>query len=189
MFAFEDAARHWEAAVRRLRRLHDPKTDLELAGLLERLAAIIFASGSDPDHGVAAVEEALAIYEQRGDTERAAAPFLGSARCSTPSRGEVDVPKALEHFAAPRRRSALAAIEPVPTSASAMNALMRMLRLAEAADASERAVDIANRIGDRVLWSNAGWLLGWSWWEAGRLARRGARARCLRNGRRGERSR
>ena len=54
---------------------------LELAGLLERLAAIIFASGSDPDHGVAAVEEALAIYEQRGDTERAAAPFP-ARRCS-----------------------------------------------------------------------------------------------------------
>ena len=101
VFAFEDAARHWQAAIERLRRRRDETDNPEVAALLERLAATIFASGSNPDHGVAALEEALVIYEQGGDAERAARLHsrLGAV-FSLPGRGDVDVPRALEHFAA-----------------------------------------------------------------------------------------
>jgi predicted ATPase/class 3 adenylate cyclase len=177
VFAYQEAAGHFEGAIAILGELGGRDNDLRRARLLERLLKLRFFSGSDPEEGVRLGEEALAIYERYGEQRRAATiqSQLGAHLATAGTARGLDVARGLRH---------LEAAAPVLGGGddraagyfhvSMANATVRALRLDDVEHASTRAIEIAGGIGDRSLWANASLLRGLGLFEKGQLEEGGA---------------
>ena len=170
VFAYEEAAGHFEGAINVLADFGGRDNDLERARLLERLGKLRIFTGDDPDDGVRHAEEALAIYERYGDWRRAATIHsqLGSHLAMVGTARGLDVAGGLRHL-----ENAAAVLGDDRDRAAGYlqmglaNATLRGLRLAETLRAAERAADIAAELGDHVLGANATLLRGLSVFERG----------------------
>ena len=98
MFAYEEAAQHWVAALE----LYDE--DAGSAGarahLLERLGDLKYTTGIDAQGSIACLERALRLYEGLGEAERVAQVHsrLGRDLATGTNPAIIDVPRALAHL-------------------------------------------------------------------------------------------
>ncbi|MFQ5457204.1 MAG: protein kinase, partial [Myxococcota bacterium] len=70
LFAWEDAATHLEAALEMMAEQGAPPE--QRATLSERLGDLMYVTGIDTEKGIRCIEEALRLYEETGQKERAA---------------------------------------------------------------------------------------------------------------------
>jgi DNA-binding SARP family transcriptional activator/tetratricopeptide (TPR) repeat protein len=170
--AWEDAAIHWEGALTTMEALGGRAA--ERARLLVALAELMVVVG-DLDRQIACLDRALALYEDLGDTERAAQVHsrLGMAHSLIDSiyAEHLDVQEASRHFDAARAvlergppRKALGHLETgVSTS------LTYGLRIPAGIEAAARGMEIGERIGDESLWAGAAQAYAWHKIVAGDL--------------------
>ena len=172
VFAWEEAAGHWDGAVAVMARAGG--RERERADLLVALADLMVVVG-DLDRQIGQLEQALALYEQLGDDERAAQARsrLGMAHSLIDSidADHLDIGRAFRHFDAARRvldqgppRRARGHLE-----VGVATALTYALRIEPGLEAAGRAMEIAEAIGDEVLWAGAAEAYGWHAIVAGRL--------------------
>ncbi|MGH9002159.1 MAG: ATP-binding protein, partial [Acidimicrobiia bacterium] len=170
VFAYEDAAQHWEAA---LDLLGDTAGDaVTEAVILGRLGDLHFVSGLNYQRSTACLEQALQAYERLEMPDRVAQMHsrLGRNLASFPEH--MDIPRALGHY-----RAAEATMSEQAESSSlgyvvfgqASTALWAV-RTDEGVAASERALAIADRIGNERLRRHAATHQGYHLASAGRLA-------------------
>ena len=160
VIAYEEAAQHWAAA---LEIMEEQKAEPERrARLLERLGDLMFASGLDTNQGIAYVEEALSLYEELGQQERAAQMHSRLGRDLSTTGGRVDIPRALEHY-----RAAEAVLSKGPERAplghlytGMASAAIWGVQGAVGLAASGRAMEIAARLGDEAFEASAGMVHG-----------------------------
>ena len=135
------------------------------ARLLERLGDLMYVTGVNVAQGIDYLETALKLWVEAGNESRVARTHSRLANyLSTVQNFDVmDIPRAREHLAAAERvlsegpegtamgllyvGKALAAINDIQTE--------------EGLEASRRAMEIGERLGNEVLWANAAALHGW----------------------------
>ncbi len=170
VFAWEDSAIHLQAA---LELMEDqglaPATRAEV---LERLADLMYVTGTDPAKGVAYLEKALRLHEEAGEVERAAQMHSRLGFHHAFFVEAMDIESARRHFRA--AEAVLGSGPPRPAQAylyiGIASACVWNLRIEEGLEASQRAMEIAEQLGNEALWANAAILRGWHVSESGRLA-------------------
>jgi DNA-binding SARP family transcriptional activator/tetratricopeptide (TPR) repeat protein len=172
-FAWEDAAEHWDGAVAVMARLGG--LERERADLLVALGDLMVVVG-DLGRQIAYLEQALALNERLGDGERAAQAHsrLGMARSLMDSiyADHLDIPEAFRHYEAARAvldrgapRRARGHLE-----VGVATALTYGLRIEPGLEAASRGMEIAEAVGDELLWAGAAEAYAWHALVAGRLA-------------------
>jgi DNA-binding CsgD family transcriptional regulator len=156
LLAFEEAAAHWQVALRHLRAR---RGDLpRQARLLERLGDLSHLAGIDNATGISCLEQALELNRQLGDADAAARVHsrLGTALSTVPETW--DLPRAVQHY-----RAAEASLR----SANAEGARLGWVyvglaqvavwdvRIDAGLAASARALEIAQHVHDDTLWAQA----------------------------------
>jgi class 3 adenylate cyclase len=170
VFAWEDAATHLEAA---LELMEDAGSEpAARAGVLERLADLMYITGADPAKGVAHLERALALYQTAGDTERAAQMHSRLGFHHAYFVDTMDMDRADHHL---RAAEAVLAHGPERPAQAYLYcgiavAAIWSVRTETGLTASRRAMEIAERIKSDGLWANAALLHGHHTCEAGRMA-------------------
>ena len=172
VFAYEEAARHWQAALA-LMEAHEGDAERERrAALLERLGTLVYVMGFDHyPEGIAHLERALKLYEELGQDERAARTHSRLGVVLTSNAATMDVPCALRHF-----RAAEAVLGRGPEAAplghlyaGLATAALFGAHMAEGLAASRRAMMIGERLGNGVLRANGATLHGVHLLAGGRL--------------------
>ena len=100
VFAWEDATVHFEAAAELM--ADQPALARQRARLLERLADIIFIAENDPERSLGHLTEALRLYEDSGELQRAAQVHSRLGRDLSTYPETMNIPRALEHLEAAR---------------------------------------------------------------------------------------
>jgi len=100
LFAWEEAIRHWEAALELMQ--EQGAGEEEQAELLARLGDTTYVSGIDLDKGTAFLERALAIYERMGARGKVAATHSRLGRGLVTYFGRMDLEKGPAHLEAAR---------------------------------------------------------------------------------------
>jgi tetratricopeptide (TPR) repeat protein len=169
VFAYEDAARHWEAALELLE--DEAGEAVTRAVLLARLGDLKFVSGFDLDDSIACLKRALRLYEELGMADRVAQMHsrLGRDLSSYPS--VMDIPQALAHY-----RAAEAIVGQQPESSALgyvhfgqADTALWAVRTEEGLVAAERALAIAGRLGNDRLRRHAATQHAYHLSSAGRL--------------------
>lgn len=169
VFAFEDAERHWQAALELMER-HGGAPERR-ADLLERLGDLLQETGfGNYARSVDCFEQAIRIYEQLGDAERAARVHSRLGLVLGAGSPAMDLERAAHSF-----RTALAAVPDGAENVTAMNAyaglgLLAVWRLCpdEGLADARRAMAIAERLGE-PRWINAAVMAGANLITLGRL--------------------
>ena len=166
-YAWDEAVVHAEAAVAILDRVDVPVE--VLADTEVRTAMLRLKSSLGFDIAVRRLEDALAHYQAAGDTAATARVHsrLGGALCTHHS--VMDIPRALEHFAAAER---LLAGSPADFHVyrGKTQAAMFGLRTEELGAAGRQASALAEAAGRRDLSVLSGWSLAWYRFNRGELA-------------------
>jgi class 3 adenylate cyclase/tetratricopeptide (TPR) repeat protein len=155
VFAWEETAAHLEAALELMEDLDSPPA--ERAGVLARLADLMYAAGLDFSKGISYLKQALSIYEDLGDSERAARIHSRLGR-SLSSFGDVlDVPSALEHL---RTAEAVLGAGPDRPSLGFLYVSLATAHINEGdfdgvLATTQRAMEIGQRLSNETLWANA----------------------------------
>jgi tetratricopeptide (TPR) repeat protein len=112
LYAYEEALRHWDAAIELLDDVGRPQ---EQAGLLQRAADLTYLSGVGFERGIEYLSRALTIWERSGDPRQQALAHWRLGRTFTTYVEVTDISRAMRHFEAAIR------LQPheVPTSALA----------------------------------------------------------------------
>jgi DNA-binding SARP family transcriptional activator/tetratricopeptide (TPR) repeat protein len=171
--AWDETAEHWEGAVTVMAR--EGGRAEERGRLLLALADVMVVAG-DLGRQIGYLEQALALFEESGDDERAAQAHsrLGMAHSLIDSiYGEhLDIARAFRHFDAARRvldqgpvRKARGHLD---TGVS--TAMTYALRMPEGLEAARRGMDIAEQVGDELLWAGAAEAYGWHLIASGDLS-------------------
>jgi len=169
VFAYEDAADHWQAA---LELMEEQGTYPERRALhLERLGDLMYATGIDYASGASYLEKALALHHELGNTRRAARVQSRLGRNLSTFPDAMDIGRAREHFAA---AEALFADEPESIAHGYLyigvaSAELWGARTDEGLAAARRAREIAERFENEALWSLAAGQEAWHLMNAGRL--------------------
>lgn len=159
--AWEDAATHWDAAIDLMPEAGVP--DAQRATLLERVGDLKYVANHDVANGTHQLEEALTHFLRDGDDRRVARVRSRIGRNLTTFFGPIqDVDRGrelLEAAEAVIREEGdgvplVAAHIGLATAASWAGDVAEVLR------PSERAMSIANRLGNELLWANAAALHG-----------------------------
>ena len=170
VFGWEEVCSHLEAAHELMEEHSWPAASR--AEVLERLGSIYYQTGVDLPRAVVQLEGALRIYEQMGETERAARVQvrLGFVRSTFPEI--MDTKRAFEYLDAARavleggrERPALAFLW-----LGYATAQLWMGRTREGIENARRAKEIAQRLGNEVLEANAESVYGWNLAFSGHLA-------------------
>ena len=170
-FAYAEALAHLRSALELMEeRAVEPE---RRARLLKRLGDVTFMSGIDFPKGVDYLEGALKLYQELGQVGEAARVHALLGRTFTMYVGLVNGPRALEHY-----RAAEAVLAQGPEQASLGYVYAGIADIAylaarpgEGLEASARAMAIAERLGDDVLWALAATLYAvMSAFNEGRLA-------------------
>lgn len=160
VFAYEETAAHWNPA---LELMEEEDTDpAGRARLLERLGDLMYVSGLDYAKSTEYLERALAIHERLGDRRRAGLTHsrLGRNLSSFPS--ELDIERAVEHYRTAGRL--IGEEDDVPRAYVEIGLASTALwgvRPRQGLEASARALELAERLGDDVLWSLAATQHAW----------------------------
>jgi DNA-binding CsgD family transcriptional regulator len=169
VFAYEEAAIHWRTALQQMDR-HQVEPERR-ARLLERLGDLTYLAGIDYDAGIAYLRRALQVYDQLGQADRVAHVHsrLGSALSTLPDSW--DLPLAVHHY---RCAEAILAAGPPNSALGYVYAGLAQVavwdvRIQDGLDASAKALDIANRLNDEVLWAHAAATRGAHLFSSGRL--------------------
>jgi tetratricopeptide (TPR) repeat protein len=171
-FAWEEAADHWDGALAVMTRAGG--RERERADLLVALGDLMVVVG-DLGRQIAYLEQALALYDALGDRERSARVHsrLGMAHSLMDSiyAEHLDIGGAFRHFDAARAvlghgppRRAAGHLE-----VGVATALTYSLRIEPGLDAARRGIEIAEAVGDELLWSGAAEAYGWHALVAGHL--------------------
>ena len=164
LFAWEDAAAHWDGALAVMDRAG---ADAAVrARLLVALAELMAVTG-DLGRQIAYLERALALYVELRDDERAAQTHsrLGQAHSLIDSiyADHLDIRRAFRHFDAAstvlERGPARKARGHLETGIS--TALTYGLQIPRGIEAASRAIEIAEQLGDEALWAGATEAYGW----------------------------
>jgi class 3 adenylate cyclase len=157
LFAYEEAAEHWEAALELFE--EDEGHAEAQAHLLERLGDLKYTTGIDAKGSIACLERAITLYQELGDVEKVAQMHsrLGRDLATGTNPATIDVPRALTHL-----RQAEEILAKAPES-SALGYVYVGLALAsiwgmrteEGLAAAERAVELAERLENERLWTAA----------------------------------
>ena len=181
-FAWDDAAEHWDGAVAVMARAGG--RERERADLLVALGDLMVVVG-DLGRQIAYLEQALALYDaarrRRARGAGALAPRHGACADGFDLRRPPRHLRARSATSTPRGRCSSTG---PPRRArghlevGVATALTYGLRIEPGLDAARRAMEIADAVGDEVLWSGAAEAYGWHALVAGRLGRglRDARA-------------
>jgi DNA-binding CsgD family transcriptional regulator/tetratricopeptide (TPR) repeat protein len=155
VFAYEEATAHWRTALEWMDR-HAVELGRR-ARLLERLGDLTYLAGIDYDAGIAYLQRALQLYEQLGQADRVAHVHsrLGSALSTLPESW--DLPRAVHHY---RCAEAILAAGPPSSALGYVYAGLAQVavwdvRIQDGLDASAKALDIAERVRDELLWAHA----------------------------------
>ncbi len=155
VWAWEDAAEHWEAALELMQDAGSPAS--ERAPLLERLGDLEYNSGLDWAAGIRRLEEALAIRKSEGDERRAAQiqSRLGRNLVTYSDRGDLE--QGLLHLRAAERvlakgaeGASLAAVQ-----LGIAHACVNTGRYDEGLEKARSALATAERLGSEPLRANA----------------------------------
>jgi hypothetical protein len=157
-FAWDDAAEHWDGAVAVMARVGG--LERGRAGLLVALGDLMVLLG-DLGRQLAYLEQAVALYDALGDAERAAQVHsrLGMAHglMDSVEAEHLDTRAAFRHFDAAR-----AVLEHGPPRRARghlhvgiATAYTYRLQVPSGLEAAHRAMEIAEAVGDEVLWSSA----------------------------------
>ncbi|TAK55695.1 MAG: hypothetical protein EPO22_14285, partial [Dehalococcoidia bacterium] len=174
--AWDEAVGQWERA---LRMMEGMRTDPEqMSDLLERLADLLFRMGGDYQQALDYLERALQLREQLGQEESAARIHSHLGRALSTHIGEakyaryMDIPRALRHFRAaePTLSGDAASTELGYLFAGLASAAFNAVRVDEGLEASARAAETGERVGDRSLSSSSTLLRGVLLKLKGRLA-------------------
>jgi len=159
--AWEEASEHWEAALDLLD-VHGGEPT-ERARLLEWLGDAMYATAHDWEKGLDQLERAREIYDDSGDSYRAAKVRSRIARNLATFPERVDIPRALANVDA-----AEVALRPGgSTVALAYTLIGRSTAMTFVPDApaglaaAEEARQIADGLGAEVVYANALLLEGW----------------------------
>ncbi len=159
--AYEEAHRHWVSALEVMN-----ETDvepLELARHLERLGDLVYVSDIDYAKGIEYLEQALALYQQTAQDQKAAQIHSRLGRALTSKVGGQDIPRATDHFRAAEaillRGPERASLGYVYTGMSSI--ALNRATTAEGLETSLRAMAIGERLGNQMLWVNAAILNAW----------------------------
>jgi tetratricopeptide (TPR) repeat protein len=164
LFAWEEAAAHWDGAEQLMRRAgSDPADRARLLTALAELAAVV----GDLASQIGYLERALALWSELGEQERAAHVHsrLGMARSLIDSiyAEHLDIGQAFRDFDAAREvldrgpvRKARGHLE-----TGVATALTYALRIEAGIEAARRAMEIAEQVGDQALWTGAAEAYGW----------------------------
>ena len=164
LFAWEDAAAHWDGALAVMDRVGADAA--ARARLLVALADLMTVTG-DLGRQIAYLERALALYTELRDDERTAQTHsrLGQAHSLIDSiyADHLDIRRAFRHFDAARavleRGPARKARGHLETGIS--TALTYGLKIPAGIEAASRAIEIAEQLGDEALWAGAMEAYGW----------------------------
>jgi class 3 adenylate cyclase/tetratricopeptide (TPR) repeat protein len=99
VFAYEEAAAQWEAALELMADHDAPKP--EQARLTERLGDLMYVGGLDYERGLSTLEHALQLYEVVGNQLRVAQMHSRIGRDLSTGMGDfahTDIPRALAHY-------------------------------------------------------------------------------------------
>ncbi len=156
LLAWEEAAVHWEAALEIWGDAQD--TGVRRAELLERLGDVMYVSSLRVDDATGYLEQALRTHQALGNQRRTATLHskLGRALGGFPP-SHADLPRALHHFAeaapfferepdSPRRAAFYTAKGSAEYMAGDPTTSLATLT---------RALEIADRIGNEVVWAAA----------------------------------
>ena len=172
-FAWEEAAGHWDGALAVMTRVGG--RERERADLLVALGDLMVVVG-DLGRQIAYLEQALELYEALGDPGRSARVHsrLGMALSLMDSiyADHLDISGAFRHFDAARavlgqgpKQQARGHLE-----VGVATALTYGLRIEPGLEAARRGMEIAEAVGDELLWSGAAEAYGWHALVAGRLS-------------------
>jgi eukaryotic-like serine/threonine-protein kinase len=172
VFAWEDARGHYEAALELLQeRSAPPDQRARLLVGLGDLLYVLGTAGTEQAKGLEYLERALALYEELGDEQRAAQVHSRIGLYLTSFQENMNVNRALEHY-----RAAEAALSDGPERAplcyvyiGLASAALWGMRTEEGLVASERALDIAERLGSETLWAQAATQRAYHLWASGRI--------------------
>ena len=150
VFAYEDAARHWEAALELLGGEGDPSMR---AALLARLGDVRFLSGVDFERSTPCLERALHLYQQLEIPDRVAQMHSRIGRNLSSFPSSMDIPRALAHY-----RAAEAILSQAPASSGLgyvsfgqANTALWAVRTEDGLRAAEQALAIAAAVGNDRL--------------------------------------
>jgi tetratricopeptide (TPR) repeat protein len=178
VFAYEEAVGHWEAALELDQEVPDayPASAAlsrgsvlergewtahieDRAHLLERLGDLKYVTGLDYRGSTRCLERVLHLYEELGDTERVAQTHsrLGRNLATGTSPSTIDVPRALAHY---RAAEAILAEGPARAALGYVHVGLALasiwgMRTGEGLAASERALELAEKLGHDRLWVTA----------------------------------
>jgi DNA-binding CsgD family transcriptional regulator/tetratricopeptide (TPR) repeat protein len=170
VLAYEEAVAHWQTALQQMDR-----QEVELgrrARLLERLGDLMYLAGIDYDAGIAHLERALQLYEELGQPDRVAHVHsrLGSALSALPESW--DLPRAAEHYC--RAETILAKGPPSSALGYVYAGLAQVavwdVRIHDGLEVSAKALDLAERLHDEVLWAHAAMTRGSHLFSSGRIS-------------------
>jgi hypothetical protein len=170
IFAWEDAAGHLEAALELME--EQGAAPAARAPILERLADLIYVTGTDPGRGVAYLEKARALHEAAGEEEQAAQMHSRLGFHHAFLLDSMDIERAMRHFTA--AEPILGAGPDRPAQAylyiGMAAAAVWGVRTEQGLAASRRAMEIAERMQSDALWANAAVMHGWHLFMSGRVA-------------------
>src|SRR5205814_10501024 len=149
-FSYDEAVRHWEAAVALLEATGPPAARAEMLG---RLGELQFNAGLDPDRSLECLEQALRLYEGLGDERLAAEMHTRLGRNLATFPATMVIPRALDHY---RTAGAILTRGPARSGLGyvvfglAATALWAV-RTAEGLAQVEQALEVADRRGNDGL--------------------------------------
>jgi DNA-binding SARP family transcriptional activator len=170
--AWEEAAAHWDGALAVMTRAG--ARERERADLRVALGDLMVLVG-DLGRQIGYLEQALALYDALGDPERSARVHsrLGMAHSLMDSiyAEHLDIGGAFRHFDAAR---AVLGQGPPRRAAGHLEvgiatALTYGLRIEQGLDTARRGMEIAEAVGDELLWAGAAEAYGWHALVGGRL--------------------
>jgi predicted ATPase/class 3 adenylate cyclase len=169
VFAYEDAVRHWEVALELLD--EEGGDAVTRAVLLGRLGDLKFISGLDYQGGIDCLEQALGLYKEMGQSERVAQMHSRLGRDLSTFPDTMDIPRALLHY-----RAAEAILIEAPESSALGYVFFGLadtaiwgVRTEAGLAAAERAMEIAERVGNNRLRRHSANQHGFHLAAAGRL--------------------
>ena len=149
VFAYEEAAEHWEAALELLDEQEGAAATQ--ARLLERLSDLKYMTGIDAPGSIECLERALRLYERLGDDERIAQMHsrLGRDLATGTSPATINIPRAVAHL---RQAEQILAKGPEGSALGHVYVGLALasvwgMRTDEGLAASERAMQLAERVG------------------------------------------
>ncbi|HEY2705695.1 MAG TPA: AAA family ATPase [Candidatus Dormibacteraeota bacterium] len=169
VFAWEEAARHWETA---LEVLDGTGGDASArARLLRRLGAAMFTSNLDYARGVACFERAMRLCEESGDHAGVAKmhAHLGGQYAANPEMTDIRRAEAHLRAAAPILARGPRGISQGYLRLAAASVALARMRSLEGLESSAEAMALADHCGDAPLWANAAAVHGWMLTADGRL--------------------